>query len=174
MSSQDGGQLPTQCTTLSVPRSAQLPSCRHEYYIHATPFLHSDWAATIIIVAGCTSHCIRFDLTLSHAEGSTTSDYKFSCFVRCFNIYHFEFKNNRFFLIYCFMKGSCGMPHTLSHGRMSYSNITVNSRVTYICNTGYEMVAGNSTRTCKSNGQWSGTHPICVSKSTHTQAMLSL
>ena len=30
----------------------------------------------------------------------------------------------------------------------------------FTCNTGYELV-GSDTRSCKSDGSWSGTQPIC-------------
>ena len=31
---------------------------------------------------------------------------------------------------------------------------------TYTCNTGYELT-GSNTRTCQSNGSWSGSAPTC-------------
>ena len=33
----------------------------------------------------------------------------------------------------------------------------------FTCNTGYELT-GSDTRTCQSNGSWSGTETICRSK----------
>ena len=73
--------------------------------------------------------------------------------------------------VYCVMfldqlSGSCGTPRSLSSGERSYSSTTVGSRVTYTCNTGYLRTSGSSSRTCQSNGQWSGTHPTCTRKST--------
>ena len=60
----------------------------------------------------------------------------------------------------------CGTPSSLSNGQRRYSSTKFGSTVTYTCNTGYRMTAGSSSRTCQSNGQWSGSHPTCSSKST--------
>ena len=73
--------------------------------------------------------------------------------------------------VYCVMflyqlSGSCGTPSSLSNGQRSYSSTIVRSRVTYTCNTGYLRTAGSSSRTCQSNGQWSGSHPTCTRKPT--------
>ena len=72
---------------------------------------------------------------------------------------------------YCFMflnqlSGSCGTPHSLLNGQRRYSSTTVGSTVTYTCNTGYLMTAGSSSRTCRSSGRWSRSHPTCTCKST--------
>ena len=61
---------------------------------------------------------------------------------------------------------SCGTPSSLSNGQRHYSNTTVGSTVTYTCNTGYRMTAGNSSRTCLFGGRWSGSHPTCSSEFT--------
>ena len=66
------------------------------------------------------------------------------------------------------LSGSCGTPRSLSNGERSYSSTTVRSTVTYTCNTGYLRTAGSSSRTCQSDGQWSGSHPTCTRKSMHT------
>ena len=73
--------------------------------------------------------------------------------------------------VHCFMflyqlSGPCGTPSSLSNGQRSYSGTTVGYTVTYTCNTGYLRTAGSSSRTCQSNGQWSGSHPTCTRKST--------
>jgi len=36
----------------------------------------------------------------------------------------------------------------------------VGDNCTYICNTGYELT-GSDTRTCQSNGSWSGSDDVC-------------
>ena len=54
----------------------------------------------------------------------------------------------------------CGDPGTPSNGRRTGSSTTLNSVVTYTCNTGYTR-QGSSRRTCQSNGQWSGSVPQC-------------
>ena len=60
----------------------------------------------------------------------------------------------------------CGTPRSLSNGQRRYSSTTFRSTVTYTCNLGYRMTSGSSSRTCQSNGQWSGTHLTCIGKST--------
>ena len=59
----------------------------------------------------------------------------------------------------------CGTPRYLSNGQRRYSSTTVGSRVTYTCNAGHLMTAGNSSGTCQSSGLWSGIHPTCEGKS---------
>ena len=58
----------------------------------------------------------------------------------------------------------CGTPSSLSNGQRHYNSTTVGSTVTYTCNTGYRMTAGNSSRTCLFGGHWSGSHPTCSSE----------
>ena len=54
----------------------------------------------------------------------------------------------------------CGDPGALSNGQRSLSSTTYNSVVTYTCDVGYTLQGSNS-RTCQSNGQWSGNVPQC-------------
>ncbi|XP_064385046.1 sushi, von Willebrand factor type A, EGF and pentraxin domain-containing protein 1-like isoform X2 [Halichondria panicea] len=49
------------------------------------------------------------------------------------------------------------LPHPLN-GRVSVSG---DRTATYTCSTGYTL-SGSSTRTCQTNGAWSGTTPTCV------------
>ena len=55
---------------------------------------------------------------------------------------------------------------TLSHpdGGMvtTPGDITLGTVATYHCNEGL-MLLGNATRTCQSNGVWSGEEPMCIS-----------
>ena len=59
-----------------------------------------------------------------------------------------------------FLSGDCGVTHTLPNAKMSATGTTVGHTVTYNCTTGYKLI-GSSSRTCQSNGQWSGTQPYC-------------
>ena len=54
----------------------------------------------------------------------------------------------------------CGDPGTPTNGQRSLSSTTYNSVVTYTCDVGYTLQGSNS-RTCQSNGQWSGNVPQC-------------
>ena len=58
---------------------------------------------------------------------------------------------------------NCGSPGTSPNGQRTGSSTTYNSVVTYTCNTGYTWKGSNS-RTCQSNGQWSGSVPGCNHK----------
>ena len=57
----------------------------------------------------------------------------------------------------------CGDPGTPTNGRRSLSSTTYNSVVTYTCDVGYTLQGSNS-RTCQSDGQWSGSVPQCKRK----------
>ena len=57
----------------------------------------------------------------------------------------------------------CGDPGTPTNGQHSLSRTTYSSVVTYTCDVGYTLQGPNS-RTCQSDGQWSGSVPQCKSK----------
>ena len=67
--------------------------------------------------------------------------------------------------LYSFPAINCGDPGTPSNGQRSLSNTTYNSVVTYTCDVGHTLQGSNS-RTCQSDGQWSGSLPQCNGKST--------
>ena len=48
-----------------------------------------------------------------------------------------------------------------TNGMVSFSATTSGSSATYTCNTGYQL-DGASTRTCQSDGTWSGSAPTCT------------
>ena len=52
-------------------------------------------------------------------------------------------------------EGYCGDPGTPVNGRRSISGLTKEHTVTYTCYTGYRL-SRSATRTCQSNGLWSG------------------
>ena len=56
---------------------------------------------------------------------------------------------------------NCSDPGNLRNGQHSLSSTTYNSLVTYTCDVGYTLQGANS-RTCQSNGQWSGRVPQCT------------
>ena len=58
----------------------------------------------------------------------------------------------------------CGDPGTTpTNGQRSISSTTYNSVVMYTCDVGYTLQGSNS-RTCQSDGQWSGSVPQCSSE----------
>ena len=95
--------------------------------------------------------CVCADLT-EVTSGSLTLSTLYKSTMSCFFNYQ--------------LSGSCGTPRSLSNGERSYPSTIVGSTVTYTCNTGYLRTAGSSSRTCQSNGHWSGSHPTCTRKST--------
>ena len=58
----------------------------------------------------------------------------------------------------------CVDPGTPTNGQRTLTSTTYNSVVTYTCDVGYTLQGSNS-RTCQSNGQWSGSVPECNRKS---------
>ena len=54
----------------------------------------------------------------------------------------------------------CGDPGILTNGQRRLSSTTYNSVVTYTCDVDYTLQGSNS-RSCQSNGQWSGSVPQC-------------
>ena len=65
----------------------------------------------------------------------------------------------------------CGSLPNPSFGRVDLTGTTVGSTATYSCQSGYQLV-GESTRTCQSNGQWSGVAPICTRMSTGSESII--
>ena len=46
------------------------------------------------------------------------------------------------------------------NGNVDLTGVTVGSRATYSCDRGFEL-KGDQSRTCQSNGRWSGNNPFC-------------
>ena len=57
----------------------------------------------------------------------------------------------------------CGPLDAPNDGSVSISGTIVGSTATYTCNDGFRL-QGQSTRTCQTNGEWSGSAPICQRK----------
>ena len=57
----------------------------------------------------------------------------------------------------------CGDPGTLANGFRIGSNQNFGNEVSYRCDFGFQL-SGSQTRSCQSNGRWSGTLPVCMSK----------
>ena len=80
---------------------------------------------------------------------------------RVLQLAHYKHYSSVSDLIVGILPGDCGATHAPANARTSTSGTTVGHTVTYMCNSGYKLM-GNSTRTCQSNGQWSGSQPSCA------------
>ena len=56
----------------------------------------------------------------------------------------------------------CPAPAPIANGEIQGTVHAVGSKITYICNSGYEL-NGSETRTCGTNHQWSPAAPTCTS-----------
>ncbi len=53
------------------------------------------------------------------------------------------------------------MPAAVSNADFSGSDLTYQGQLSYTCQTGYEHTSGNLSRTCQSDGSWTGSTPVC-------------
>ena len=90
------------------------------------------------------------------------------CFLACAQPKYCTHSACTFYVLYVIVTHStivlpdidCSDPGTPTNGQHSLSSTTYNSVVTYTCDVGYTLQGANS-RTCQSNGQWSGSVPQC-------------
>ena len=54
----------------------------------------------------------------------------------------------------------CGSLPDPANGRVDHNGTTFRQTATYSCDTSYNLV-GDSTRTCQTSGNWSGSEPTC-------------
>ena len=66
---------------------------------------------------------------------------------------------------------ACSYLHHPIHGRVSSTTRDVGGNATYTCNSRFRLV-GSSTRTCLTNGSWSGSQPICECMLHHSNCRL--
>ena len=63
---------------------------------------------------------------------------------------------------------TCPDLTSMTNGMISYntgnSPRSVDTVATYTCDTGYTLNGGTTTRTCRSDGMWSGSAPNCQGK----------
>ena len=55
---------------------------------------------------------------------------------------------------------NCGTPSELDNGAVTFTSTTFQSQATFTCDSGYSL-EGSSSRTCQSDGTWSGQTPVC-------------
>ena len=59
----------------------------------------------------------------------------------------------------------CSNPLTAPHkGSVEYNSTIVGSEARYSCLPGYQLLLGDSIRTCLPGGEWSGVAPCCTRK----------
>ena len=80
-------------------------------------------------------------------------------------IREYNYLKSRFYTVASII-GSCGYLSSLRYGRVSMTALNVGGTATYTCYNGFSLV-GSSTRTCLSNGSWSGSQPICNCRLNH-------
>lgn len=70
---------------------------------------------------------------------------------------------------------SCGIPESPGNGSFTGNEFTLDSKVTYECNEGFKLDAGQqATAVCQEDGLWSnrGKPPTCKGKCSNTHARL--
>ena len=55
----------------------------------------------------------------------------------------------------------CGSLDDPDNGQVELSNTTFGSTANFTCSQGYSLSNRNTTRTCETNGEWSGEPPVC-------------
>ena len=65
-----------------------------------------------------------------------------------------------FFMLVYIYAGCGALPHP-GNGTVTWTGLTYGSVAVYNCDNGYQ-VSGDQTRTCMSNGTWSGEEPTCL------------
>ena len=69
------------------------------------------------------------------------------------------------FLITCFFSATCPTLEHPENGMVTQFGYSPGSIAWYQCNEDYELKSGvSSTRTCSSDGQWTGVAPVCECK----------
>ena len=58
----------------------------------------------------------------------------------------------------------CGVLSDPANGSVVHSSTLAGSSASYSCDEGFAMVGGTGTRTCGSDGAWTGMEPDCQSK----------
>ena len=58
--------------------------------------------------------------------------------------------------------GQCNRLEHPDNGTVTWTRLIEGYNATYTCDVGYLLAYGNQTRTCMSNGMWSGVEPICL------------
>ena len=61
---------------------------------------------------------------------------------------------------------SCGDPGSGTFASKSGTSFVYGSKVTYACNTGYQVKSGSTSITCLSSKKWTGSKLVCTSRCT--------
>lgn len=75
----------------------------------------------------------------------------------------------------CFPAVSCGIPEAPGNGSFSGTEFTLDSKVTYECNEGFELEAAQqAAAVCQQDGSWSngGRPPACKRECARASALV--
>ena len=61
----------------------------------------------------------------------------------------------------CHVAVDCGNLTDPNNGRVTHLSATFQSVAEYTCDVGFTLSGQSATRTCQSNGVWSGIQPSC-------------
>ena len=65
-------------------------------------------------------------------------------------------------IYYYISAGLCSALEPPDKGSVTWTGLTEGSEATYTCDSDYLLEYGDQTRTCLSNGTWSGVKPTCL------------
>ena len=73
----------------------------------------------------------------------------------------FHLTNDRMCLFKNIISASCGALASVPYGDV-VQTYPLGGDATYTCNSGYDLVDGDTQRTCLDGGTWNGTEPRCI------------
>ena len=129
----------------SILEQLHVTACTHVITVNETQSNNSGSVLTVNL-----RHCINIEFYV----GTTY----YSCATECPLLYIYSVPS----------VVNCSDPGTPTNGQHNLPNTTYNSVVTYTCDVGYTLQGSNS-RTCQSNGKWSGSVPQCNGMSVKRQ-----
>ena len=105
--------------------------------------------------------CARFFLKVSNGNAICQLVYRWNVRIYTMNDHCYNLLMYILVIYILYVVVRCTVLSRPSNGQYTYSGWNYNDNVNFSCNTGY-LLRGNSSRTCLSNGQWSGTQTLCA------------